>query len=325
VRRSGRDATRRANCGIDSIVAQPARPKAIIRVAVATRCAPHARRAWAIAVRRSCVSPTAVPAGSASGRARARTRAARRRRSRRETKSTASHDADRGSRHDLQLALGVVQTSATRGAFIQLLRRHDRCACRPPASRPRAALHRRCNDTWERHDETDRDECTGWRDHRPPSRSASGIRHHDEAAQLGERGGADARPTGFTPVTFGSVDRRLSSDFGSTEPCWCRQLARNSPETLRSFAGRRDPGLLGRAQSTQRDGRPCWPPERHPGGGDGQPQHNSGRVPAVRQAHTAPQFSSPPRLWQLASTGLPSHCQRQIRGQDLCSSASSCT
>ena len=42
-----------------------------------------------------------------------------------------------------------------------------------------------------------------------------------------------ARPRGFEPLPFGSVDRRLAPVFGFVEPREVNQLARNSPEPLR--------------------------------------------------------------------------------------------
>lgn len=49
---------------------------------------------------------------------------------------------------------------------------------------------------------------------------------------------SEARPRGFEPLTFGSVDRRLARRFGSIEPFSLVSLARNSPETRRSSAER---------------------------------------------------------------------------------------
>ena len=45
-----------------------------------------------------------------------------------------------------------------------------------------------------------------------------------------------ARPTGFEPLTFGSVDRGLDTSFGSSKPNLPARLAKNSPENRSSDA-----------------------------------------------------------------------------------------
>jgi hypothetical protein len=44
-----------------------------------------------------------------------------------------------------------------------------------------------------------------------------------------------ARPTGFEPVTFGSVDRRGWAKFGSTEPNLLVGGAKKAPENQRCY------------------------------------------------------------------------------------------
>src|SRR5829696_6150516 len=62
----------------------------------------------------------------------------------------------------------------------------------------------------------------------PPVLPASGVRHQPQIPY--STGILKARPRGFEPLTFGSVDRGLGDSFGSSKPNRVPKGAKNAPE-----------------------------------------------------------------------------------------------
>jgi hypothetical protein len=76
-------------------------------------------------------------------------------------------------------------------------------------------------------------------------------------AQIGPNPSEQARPRGFEPLTFGSVERRGSAESGSSKPNLAPQVAKKSPRSQNrgQFDRRQLAGLAGgHARSSQRAG-----------------------------------------------------------------------